>query len=339
MPTQSSPEWRLSNQAIFKVLLTAGLVWAAIKLAPLLILVALALLLAVTLFPILKWLERRLPHWAAILVITLGVIVSLVAVIAGIIPAVVEQFTQIAKKLPELQATALNNIHNNYVHQLAQKLLSNPAISSDHVVAAGQAVLGAVSGLVLLVALAIYLTADGERAYQWIRAFFSVAHRRKLDQTAQECSRIIVAYVAGQLITSALCAVFVFVVMTLLKVPAALVLGVMAGLFDVLPLLGFFVFTATAVLFALTVSGGTALTVLALYIGYHLLENYLIVPKVYGSRLRLSDLVVLLSVLAGGYLAGIPGAILILPIVAAYPAFEKIWLVDYVGRDTVEKHG
>src|SRR4051812_37083000 len=80
------------------------------------------------------------------------------------------------------------------------------------------------------------------------------------------------------------------------------------------------------------------LAALALYLAYHPIENYLIVPKVYGNRLRLSDLVVLLSVLAGSYLAGIPGAILVLPLVAAYPTLERIWLADYVGRETIAKH-
>lgn len=126
--------------------------------------------------------------------------------------------------------------------------------------------------------------------------------------------------------------------LAILGVPASLVLAVLAGIFDILPMLGFFLFMVPAVAIALTVSPGTALALFGAYTAYHLIENYIIVPKVYGNRLRLSDLVVLVSVLAGGILAGITGAILILPLVAIYPAVERIWLVEYIGRKVVAKH-
>lgn len=250
----------------------------------------------------------------------------------------VEQFSVVAKKLPESQATLLKNIPGGIGQQVIKSLIQSPAISSEHVVSAGQHFLGTVSDLVFIVAMALYLASDGKRTFMWIRAFFSPVLRRKIDMTAKEGSEIIVAYVLGQVVTSVLCGVFVFIVLSLLHVPAALVLAVMAAAFDILPMLGFFLFTIPAVLFALTVSSSAAITLLILYVIYHFLENYIIVPKIYGKRLRLSELVVLISVLAGACLAGIPGAILILPLVAVYPAFERIWLADYIGRDVVDKH-
>ena len=75
-----------------------------------------------------------------------------------------------------------------------------------------------------------------------------------------------------------------------------------------------------------------------LYVAYHIIENYFIVPKVYGDRLRLSTLTVLVCCLAAGLLAGIVGVILVLPIVASYPILERIWLQPYLQGGTVEKH-
>jgi predicted PurR-regulated permease PerM len=69
-----------------------------------------------------------------------------------------------------------------------------------------------------------------------------------------------------------------------------------------------------------------------------LLENYFIVPKVYGNRLKISTLTVLMACLAAGLVAGVVGVILILPVVASYPILERIWLEPYLGRGTVEKH-
>jgi len=91
-------------------------------------------------------------------------------------------------------------------------------------------------------------------------------------------------------------------------------------------------------LLALTVSGTTAIAVAALYVGYHLLENYLIAPKVYGDHLCLSDVAVLLAFAVGAQLGGVIGALVALPIAAAYPAVERIWLTPYLSDDVAEEH-
>jgi len=64
----------------------------------------------------------------------------------------------------------------------------------------------------------------------------------------------------------------------------------------------------------------------------------LIVPKVYGDRLRLSTLTVLVSCMAAGLVGGVIGAIVILPLVASYPIVERIWLRRHLEVDTVAKH-
>lgn len=327
----------LPNSTIAKILGTLILVFVVVKLCPLLILLALAILLACTLYPAIKKLEKYMPHWAASLLVTAVVSLLLVGTFIGIVPPLVDQFAAIGKRLPEMQKMISANVPPG-VARAIEGAVKNPPLPAEHFLTLGQYVFGAISHLFLIMALGLYLAADGKRTYAWLRAFFSPVQRKKIDETADEVSSIIVAYVVGQFITSVLCSIFVFAVLQFLNVPAALVLAVLAGLFDVLPMLGFFIFTIPAVLFALTVSPTTALTVLILYVAYHLIENYLIVPRVYGQRLRLTDLVVLVSVLAGAYLAGIAGAILILPLVAAYPAFERIWLTGVVGNDVIEKH-
>ena len=115
-------------------------------------------------------------------------------------------------------------------------------------------------------------------------------------------------------------------------------LAVIAGVFDILPLIGFFLAIIPALIVAVAVSPVTAGVVLVLYGAYHLIENYFIVPKVYGNRLRLSTLTVLVSCMAAALVAGVVGAIVILPIVASYPIIERIWLRRHLETDTVSQH-
>ena len=89
---------------------------------------------------------------------------------------------------------------------------------------------------------------------------------------------------------------------------------------------------------ALTVSWATTLWVLLAYTAYHLIESYFIIPKVYGARMRLSALVILIGIIVANSIAGILGAIAILPILASYPIIERIWLVRQVGIAAVEEH-
>lgn len=173
---------------------------------------------------------------------------------------------------------------------------------------------------------------------KWLMAFFKPATRYKCEETMSELSPVIFSYVTGQFITSSCVLVFTFVVLTALKVPGAAMLALLAALLDVLPVLGFIISTVPALLLALSVSLTTAVSVLGLYVFFHCIENYLIIPRVYGKSLQVSALSVLLGLLAGSLLAGIPGAIAALPVVAAYPIVERIWLADYLGQRVVRKH-
>lgn len=85
-------------------------------------------------------------------------------------------------------------------------------------------------------------------------------------------------------------------------------------------------------------SGKTALLVVALYAIYHTAENYVIAPYVYGDRLQLSNVAVILAFAVGAELAGVIGALIALPLAAIYPSIERIWLREQVGEDTVREH-
>jgi predicted PurR-regulated permease PerM len=199
----------------------------------------------------------------------------------------------------------------------------------------------ALSGLVsmfLTLIVTIYLLLDGKRLYAWLIAYIPRAHRDRMAVTAEEVSEVIYAYVRGQVLTSVLFSVFTGIVLYAFHVPAAIPLAVLAGLCDVIPVVGIIIATVPAVLLAITVSPTAAGAVFALYMLYHLVESYLIVPKIYGNRLRLSTLAVLLALLAGSTLQGVIGAVLVLPLVAAYPIIERLWLGRYLGSEVIKDH-
>lgn len=195
----------------------------------------------------------------------------------------------------------------------------------------------AAAGVVVAV-LSLYLLLDGPEVVAWLLAYAPRAHRRRMGDMVPELFSVVQAYTTGQLIASCLFGTFVFVSLTATGVPGALPFALFAAFCDAIPVAGITAVTALSALSALSVGPTTALLVGALFVGYHLFELYVLLPRLYGNRLRLSTLTVLLAILGGGTLGGIPGAVLALPLVAAYPVIEKHWLDDWLHPDVVEDH-
>jgi predicted PurR-regulated permease PerM len=314
------------------------------NLANLILLALLGMMIAVALNPILKFLTaRKIPRAVSLFLITAGVIGVAVGFFVFLFPPLLEQLSELLRRLPELKATLLGYFPNDsgfrriIAQAIPQDSQTTPTILAQLLFGISWAVQGFFQ-FVLCIAFAIYFLIDGPRAYLWITAFFSDDTKEKIDKTSNEAGKIIFAYVAGQALTSLLCAVYAFLILSYLKVPVALILAAFAAVFDVLPIVGFFLFTIPAVLMALTISIPTAYIVASAFFAYHLVENYFLVPKIYGDRMRVSGLVVMFALASGAVLAHIQGAIAILPIVASYPFIEKIWLTPFIGKRSVSKH-
>jgi predicted PurR-regulated permease PerM len=186
--------------------------------------------------------------------------------------------------------------------------------------------------------LTIYLLIEGRQTYAWLIAFVPRRHRPKVERTAAESHDVIWAYVVGNGITSIIAFAATLLALWFLEVPAALLLALMAGLSDLVPVIGFIVSAIPAVLLAFTVSNTTALLVVGFYLLYNAVEAYVLTPWAYGNRMKLSDVAVIVGFAAGAQLGGVIGALIALPIAALYPTIERIWLREELPDDTVREH-
>lgn len=328
-----------------KVFTAILMAYAVYLLWPLLLLVFLSLFLAVTLNAFTAWLDSKgLKHWCSLLVVIGGLMSLLIVTLSLIFPALIDQSATFGQSLPRLHELTLSQLPVSGVIRLSiDRMLegTNWAEASSwlgHFWSAGGIALHGITEIMLLLVIALYLLIDGSKTFEWLLAFFSPLKRAKLRITSEEISQVIFGYVSGQVITSLLVTTYTFVVLSLLRVPGALMLSILAGILDILPILGVVFATVPAILLALSVSPKTAVIVVCLYLLFHALEIYYIVPKVYGRHLRVSTLTVLLGLLAGALLAGIPGALAALPVIASYTAIERIWLKPFLREGVSEKH-
>jgi predicted PurR-regulated permease PerM len=343
MPLRDQPALAvdLPWRTVAKVLGTLALVWVWFRIAELFLLVVVAVLLAVTLNPVVRWLERRrLPRWGA---------ASLVcAVLLAVIVAIIILATTSLSAQGQIVTTRMMEAEHELVSRIPaplQQALGGGTPGETAQRAIGPLLLRLTRGtldaafvLGLALILTLYLLIEGRRTYNWLLAFVPPSHRRKVDETALESQRVIFGYVVGNLATSAFATAVVIVGLSVLSVPAAVLLGIVAGVCDFVPVLGFIASSVPAIILALTVSPVVAISVAALYVSYHAVENYFIAPWVYGDRLRLSNVAVVLAFAVGASIAGVIGALIALPIAAAYPAVERIWLAERLGMRVVREH-
>jgi predicted PurR-regulated permease PerM len=340
----SQPKSRLPGtvpwRTLFKIIAAVALVWLWLQIYQLVLVMVVAVLLAVTLDPVVQWVERRgLSRAAATAVLGTGILVvtigffwlswSQLAAQAKYLGEHVNDFdTIVLDRLPAWMRDALGGLNGGDV----QSYLASVAGQ------VGRSALTALTLVVLGFVLMLYLLMEAESTRDWLLAFVPRAHRPRAELTLSECRSVTFAYVAGNAITSLIAFVCTLVALTLLKVPAALLLALIAGLTDFVPVVGFIVGAVPTLLLALTVSTSTALIVAAFYIGYNAIESYILSPWAYGDRLKLSNVAIILAFAIGAQIAGVIGALIALPVAAIYPSIERIWLREQLADDTVRKH-
>jgi len=113
----------------------------------------------------------------------------------------------------------------------------------------------------------VYLLIEADMTYRWVRGFVPVALRPRFDQTVVKAREAAFGYIVGNIVTSICAAVYVLVWLTILHVPAALLLAVLAFVFDFVPVLGFFFSCAPAIAMASTVSPTLGLLMVPVYLG------------------------------------------------------------------------
>jgi predicted PurR-regulated permease PerM len=337
---------QLPTRTIVKVLLTGLFVWSILRVWPEVVFLAISLLLAVALEPFVAWMSARgvsrawsvamlAVLWLALIAVTLGVVFPPLANQLGDLVANFPAFrSRVTHRLPQS-----NRILTTVVEQIFE-LPSSPDVMAqiNKPLIWGKVAVSGVMTTFFVVVTTLYLLIDGKRLYAWLLAYVPRRHREKMAETVSSVSEVVYAYVRGQVVTSVLFAAFAAVVLGAMHVPAVLPLALLAGVCDVIPVIGIIIATLPALLLSLSVSPATAAVVLASYVGYHLFETYFIVPRFYGSSLRLSTLAVLLALIVGGTLQGVIGTVLVLPLVAAYPIIERIWLRGYLAGEVIADH-
>jgi predicted PurR-regulated permease PerM len=325
--------WRLL--AVSGMVIVLGYVVIALRVV--VIPVAVALLLTGLLGPVVDWLtERRVPRGLATLVILVGGLVVIGALLVFVIHAFVSG-------LPDLQAEVVNSVDairrwlahppfglpsvdlKNPVASLQQWLAANrDAITSGALSTAftvGQYLTGAVLTLFTL----IYFLYGGRSMWRFVLGVVPRSVRGRVDLAGRRGFASLVGFIRATVLVAVLDAVCIGIGLLLVGAPLVVPLAALIFLSAFIPVIGAVVSGVIAVLVVLVAKGLVpALIVLAVVIGVQQLEGNVLQPLLMGRAVELNGIAVVLAVAVGTVVAGIPGALLSVPLLAVLNAGIRV---------------
>lgn len=325
--------------AIIAVLLIIAVLWMLNQLLPVVLVLVAALIIVGTISPAVQWLEeRRLRRGMSVAIVFTALLAVAVLFITMTIPSLITQLMNLVDHEPALRESLTKWLAGSHLTsplaEMLRKVHSGDLIKmvTSNALEISTRAVTILAYILSSVFLALYIMIDRDRLRGGIFLIIPRSHHIRLSRIMLNLETIVGAYIRGQVITCAFMGVFVYILLTACGVSNALPIAVFAGVADVLPYIGPLFSVGAAVAAAISRGPAVIIVVLVLMIAYEELESRLIIPRVYGRALRLPSSVILLSLLAGGVLYGIIGALLALPLAAAARMFIEELRVELPGQ-------
>ncbi|GCB46321.1 AI-2E family transporter [Streptomyces sp. NL15-2K] len=324
---------RVAAEAGWRLLVLAGTLWVLMRVISAVQLVVLAFVAALLITALLQPAVARLMR----LGFPRGLATALTAILGFVVMGLIGWFVtwqvmenidnlsdQIQDGIDELRKWLLNSpfhVTDKQINDIAENLREAVGANTDQITSAGlegvTVVVESLTGVLLAVFSTLFLLYDGRRIWEWTLKLVPAAARPGVAGAGPRAWRTLTAYVRGTVIVALIDAIFIGLGIYFLDVPMAVPLAVFIFLFAFIPLVGAVVSGALAVVVALVTQGVfTAVMVLVVVLAVQQIEGHILQPFILGRAVRVHPLAVVLSVAAGGMVAGIGGAVVAVPLVA-----------------------
>jgi predicted PurR-regulated permease PerM len=335
-PSTNSFWERLNNLALVRFLLLFASGWAIVQVlsyfATVIVIFTCATLLAFILSYPVRWLKRFLPHGWAVSVVFLTSVVFMAAIAAtvGLVilsqgqllaESVAEFFNSLSPILEQFE-TFLRNRNLQIDFQVVEERLREQALAG---ITSGlsllQIILANLLNLLFIAVIAFFMLMDGKRLWNLVLKLVPVHLRDRLTVTIQ---RNLLGFFWGQFL---LCLFFIasaFIIFLALRVPFALVLAVIVGVFDLIPGIGATLGICLVCLILLSQSAWLSLKVLVACILLQQVQENLLLPRIMQNSLDINPVLMFFALLVGARVAGLLGIFLAIPVTGVLVSFLEI---------------
>ncbi len=342
------------------LLAVAAFLWIVYKLTTVLLLVVLSVFFAYLVAPLVDLVqrpvrlgerERVMPRGLAIGIVYVVLFIGIGLAVYFLAPQLGAQFPVFKQEATAYYKTIANTSDrlNQYFKQHRMPAgvvdaLNNTALGliargGDIATAAFERMLGWIiflPWLVLIPILSFFFLKDADSFRRSVLAMLPRGRLRwRGDEFFQDINSTLAAYIRAQLTACLLIGAICSVGFALLGLPSPLVLGLIAGMLEFVPLVGPLVVAILAVLLALLHSGYAMAFAMLLFLGVlRIVQDYVIYPRIIGQGIHLHPLAVILAILAGAEIAGVAGIFLAIPVIAVLTVSYRHWL-EHRGIETI----
>jgi predicted PurR-regulated permease PerM len=323
----------ISTGTIFRVLFVCAVVWLAFAIRNVILLVIGALFLAVLMEPFADALERRrIPRSIAAIVVYGTAFFAISGLLYVVLPPALAEFGNIIPVFaPYLEhATGgswAGSFHEDWFTSITSIIatLRGAGISAalPQVFGVGSSAIGVITAVVVLMILGFYFVAEKQAIVSSISRIAPAEYHPFINQLATKLRDRLGAWLRGQLMLMGVIFLLTYIALSLIGVPYALILALLAGALEVIPFIGPLLSAVPAVMLALVLSPVHAAVVVGAYLLIQIVEGQVLVPKIMQHATGMNPLLSLLAVLIGWTLGGIPGAILAIPFANAAMVFAE----------------
>ncbi|MET9856449.1 AI-2E family transporter [Streptomyces sp. NPDC006450] len=324
---------RVAAEASWRLLLLAGMLWVLMRVISEVRLVVLAFAAALLVTALLQPFVVRLRRLGMPRGLATAVTAILGFVVIGLVGwfvvwQVMDNLDQLSARLREgineLKLWALDSpfhVTEKQINDIAKNLSETIGTNTEQITSAGlqgvTVLVEVLTGMLLAMFSTLFLLYDGKRIWIWTTSLLPAAARPGVAGAGPRAWRTLTAYVRGTVLVALIDAVFIGLGLYFLDVTMAVPLAVFIFLFAFIPLVGAVISGALAVVVALVTQGPfTAAMVLLVVLAVQQIEGHVLQPFILGRAVRVHPLAVVLSVAAGGMVAGIGGAVVAVPLVA-----------------------
>lgn len=346
------PSTRVVLRVMFLLLAVIAFVWILYKITGIILLLVLSIFFAYLVSPLVEFLRRprtigkrtvAIPKVGAIAIAYLIILIGIVFAIFVVVPSLSNQFPVFATQAKSYWES-LNNSGQKILEYSRSRRI--PASVVDLINDAGKFLFEKVGGtttelvsaavgylvylpwLVLIPILAFFLLKDAESFRRSALLMLPRGRWRwRGDEFFQDVNSTLAAYIRAQLTACLIIGLICSLGFTLLGLPGGLVMGVLAGLFEFVPLVGPVTIAIVATALAVFQSGPFNAFLVLLFLGIlRIAQDYAIYPRLIGQGIHLHPLAVIFAILAGEKLAGVAGIFLAIPVVAILTVSFKHWM-------------
>lgn len=307
------------NNHVLSTVLLIGLGILLFQVKNILLAIFMAFIIVAALNPIVNFLKkRRIPKILAVILVYLVIIAFVVLLVIPFLPIFISEIQDFIKEAP-LYLKDTGSIFGIQIDKSQIASLITPIANylSANVVRLSSTIFGGLFTIVTTFILSFYLLIYHERFEESLPNLFPVKYKSKVKETLKLIEEKEGAWLSGQLVLSISIGLITWITLTVLRIPFALPLAILAGFLEIIPTLGPIIAAVPAVIVGLAISPLMGLVVGVAYVIVQFIENHFLVPKIMQRAVGLNPIIIIVGILIGGHLLGILGALLSIPFISA----------------------